>query len=290
MPHLALVCNALIWGVSWWPLRQLQSMGLHPLWATAIAFVLGTALIMAWRPSALAVLLRSPALWCLALAAGGTNAAFNWGVGIGEVVRVVLLFYLMPVWAALLAWLALGERPSRGAAARVGLALLGAVLVLKPHDAPWPVFAGLPDLLGLLGGMGFAVNNVILRRQAHQDTAARALAMFMGGILLPGVLAVALSSQGAIPVLPAFDPRWLLGALALGLAMFCGNMGLQYGASRLPVNISSVLMLTEIVFAAATAVWWGGEVLTPTVLAGGSLILLAAALAAREGVDAAHPA
>ena len=290
MPYLALVGNAMIWGLSWWPLRQLQAMGLHPLWATSIFFVLGTGLIMAWRPSALAVLLRSHALWCLALAAGCTNAAFNWGVSIGEVVRVVLLFYLMPVWAALLAWLTLGERPTPAAAWRVALALLGAVLVLKPADAPWPAFAGLPDVLGLVGGFGFAANNVILRQQVHQDTAARALAMFVGGILLPGGLAVVLTSQGFISPLPAFDARWLFGALALGLAMFCGNMALQYGASRVPVNISSVVMLTEIVFAAGSAVWWGGEVLTPVVIAGGGLILLAAVLAAREGAAAAHAA
>jgi len=99
-----------------------------------------------------------------------------------------------------------------------------------------------------------------------------------------------LSGQGLIPPLPAFDARWLFGALALGLAMFCGNMALQYGASRVPVNISSVVMLTEIVFAAGSAVWWGGEVLTPIVMAGGGLILLAAVLAAREGTAAAHAA
>ncbi|RZL00834.1 MAG: DMT family transporter [Rubrivivax sp.] len=287
MPYLALVCNAMIWGLSWWPLRQLQSLGLHPLWATAIFFVMSVGLILLWRPSSLGVLWRTPALWLLALAAGSTNAAFNWGVSIGEVVRVVLLFYLMPVWAVLLAWLALGERPTGAAVWRVALALLGAVLVLKPADGAWPVFSGLPDVLGVVGGLGFAVNNVVLRRQAHQDTSARALAMFMGGLLLPGTLALVLSAQGAIPPLPPVDPHWLLGALALGLAMFCGNMALQYGASRVPVSISSVVMLTEIVFAAGSAVWWGGEVLTATVMAGGALILLAAILAAREG-SAAH--
>ncbi|MGH6645730.1 DMT family transporter [Aquabacterium sp.] len=286
MPYLALVCNAMIWGLSWWPLRQLQSMGLHPLWATAIFFVMSVCLILLWRPSALGVLMRTPALWLLALAAGGTNAAFNWGVSIGEVVRVVLLFYLMPVWAVLLAWLALGERPTAAALWRVALALLGAVLVLKPADGAWPVFTGLPDVLGIVGGLGFAVNNVVLRRQAHQDTSARALAMFTGGLLLPGTLAMVLSAQGAIPPLPSFDPHWLLGALALGLAMFCGNMALQYGASRVPVSISSVVMLTEIVFAAGSAVWWGGEVLTATVMIGGGLILLAAVLATRESTSA----
>ena len=37
------------------------------------------------------------------LAAGTTNATFNWAVTLGDVVRVVLLFYLMPLWAVLLA-------------------------------------------------------------------------------------------------------------------------------------------------------------------------------------------
>ena len=32
----ALTFNAFVWGVSWWPLRELQSHGLHPLVSTAI--------------------------------------------------------------------------------------------------------------------------------------------------------------------------------------------------------------------------------------------------------------
>jgi drug/metabolite transporter (DMT)-like permease len=151
------------------------------------------------------------------------------------------------------------------------------------------VFAGLPDVLGLLGGLGFAINNVLLRRQSHQDASARALAMFIGGMILPGLLAWGLSADGVITPIPAFDLRWLLGALALGLAMICGNMALQYGAARVPVSISSVVMLTEILFAAGSAVLFGNEVLTSSVLMGGGLILLAAVLATREGA-AAHTA
>ncbi|HYN60066.1 MAG TPA: EamA family transporter, partial [Rubrivivax sp.] len=36
LPVLALVFNAFTWGVSWWPFRQLEALGLHPLWATAL--------------------------------------------------------------------------------------------------------------------------------------------------------------------------------------------------------------------------------------------------------------
>ena len=106
---LALLVNAFIWGVSWWPFRYLQSLGVHPLWATALTYAVVVALIVGRRPQALRQLLAAPTLWVLALAAGCTNAAFNWAVSIGDVVRVVLLFYLMPLWSVLLARQVLAE-------------------------------------------------------------------------------------------------------------------------------------------------------------------------------------
>src|SRR5204863_4715497 len=130
---LALVFNALVWGTSWWPFRWLQSAGLHPLWATALIYTIASAVIVILRPGAPGQVLRTPALWLLVAAAGTTNAAFNWGVVIGDVVRVVLLFYLMPLWTVLLARVLLGERLTVGALLRTGLALVGAAIVLWPE-------------------------------------------------------------------------------------------------------------------------------------------------------------
>ena len=48
-------------------------------------------------------------------------------------VRVILLFYLMPAWAVLLAWRILGERPTPSALLRLALAFAGVVLVLLPE-------------------------------------------------------------------------------------------------------------------------------------------------------------
>ena len=51
--------------------------------------------------------------------------------------------------------------------------------------------AQLADWLGLIGGLSFALNNVMLRREAHRSRVARALAMFTGGALISGAVALA---------------------------------------------------------------------------------------------------
>ena len=69
MPYLGLLFNALVWGVSWWPLRQLQNLGLHPVWATMCFFAIGVLILLATRPQALRLVLQQPMLWALAMAA-----------------------------------------------------------------------------------------------------------------------------------------------------------------------------------------------------------------------------
>ena len=46
LPVGALLLNALVWGVSWWPFRFLHARGLHPLWATALMYVLAVAVLL----------------------------------------------------------------------------------------------------------------------------------------------------------------------------------------------------------------------------------------------------
>lgn len=287
---LALTLNAFVWGVSWWPLRQLHEAGLHPLWATALVYAAVVVVIGLRWPQAFAQMGRAPVLWVLAAAAGCTNATFNWGVSIGDVVRVVLLFYLMPLWSVLLARLLLHERLSAWAGLRIVLALAGAAIVLKPAGAGWPLPSSLPDWLGIAGGFSFALNNVMLRREAAQPSEARALAMFVGGMAVSGLLALLLGALGAAGVGPLPAPRveWLGIASLLAAAMLAANLALQYGAARLRASTTAVIMLTEVVFATASAVWWGEQLMTPQVWLGGALILAAAALATVEPEGPGH--
>jgi drug/metabolite transporter (DMT)-like permease len=287
LPALALVFNAFTWGVSWWPFRQLEGAGLHPLAATALIYLLAVAAITLARPAAWREVLAHPALWVLVLASGTTNAAFNWAVTMGDVVRIVLLFYLMPVWAVLLARALLHEPLSGGALLRVGLALAGALVILWPRDgAGWPLPRTLAEWLGVVGGFSFALNNVMLRREAARSEAARALAMFAGGALVSSLLMLALSGRGVVPGLAELSWGWVAGVVALGAVFLASNLALQFGAARLAANTTAVIMLVEVLFASVSAVLLGAGTVDLRVLIGGAAIIAAAVSAALQNSSA----
>lgn len=288
LPVLGLLVNAFTWGVSWWPLRHLESAGLHPLWATTLLYAVASVVMIAWRPSGLRELFNAPALWVILLASGGTNACFNWAVTVGEVTRVVLLFYLAPLWMVLLARWLLGERLHAGVWLRVALALAGAAIVLlaQPADAVASARppSALADALALIGGVLFALFNVMLRREADRPETGRALAMFLGGVLVPGAVALVATASGGDVAWPPVQQGawlgWIWPLLALAGAFLLANLALQYGAARLPSQITAVVMPSEVVFAAVSAAWLAGEVLSGAALLGGALILAATLLAA----------
>lgn len=276
--------NALVFGLSWWPLRQLQTLGWHPLWATACVFAVAVVLLLVLYPQAPRGFAQSRWIWLLALASGITNVGFNWSVTIGDVVRAVLLFYMMPAWSVLLAWPLLGERPSAASLLRLGLALAGVVAVLKSPDMPWPVPSGLADWLALGAGFTFALTNILLKKLADAPDASqtsepsRMLAMFGGGAVMALAVAVMGQYTGAVPAAAPQGLTWLPWALGLCVSLLLGNLALQYGAGRLSASTTSLIMLTEILFASVSSAWAGTGEITSRTLAGGALILVASLL------------
>ena len=306
---LALVLNALVWGLSWWPLRELNAHGLHPLWSTAWVFSLAALVLVLINPSGWRHFKQHPQLWWLMAASGLTNVGFNWAVTTGDVVRVVLLFYLMPTWSLLLAWWLLKERPSRAALARLGLALLGVVWVLKTPESPWPVPQDLSDVLALLGGFCFALTNIWLLRLQDTPESARMTAMFGGGALMALTCAVLASVTGVVPAAQVWttasdaqgvsallawlsDPLlaqqtsdWAPWVLGLSAAFLASNYALQYGAARLSAHTTAMVMMSEVVFASVSSVALGASTLSWRVGLGGGMIVLAALLASHAQTD-----
>lgn len=284
LPVLALLFNALIWGLAWWPFRQMLDAGLHPLWATALMYAAIVAVLTLARPGIWAQARAVPALLLLAFSSGLNNVAFNWAISIGDVVRVILLFYLMPAWAVLLAWRILGERPTPAALGRLALAFAGVLLVLWPQgagaSARLSATLGLADGLALLGGFMFALTNVLLRRMQAVPSQARMLAMFVGCCAMALLAALGGQALALVPAFPAFDARWALAAAGLAVLLMVGNWALQYGAARLAAGTTAVVMLSEVVFASGSSMLAGSAQPTAQTLLGGTLVVGAALLAA----------
>ena len=276
-----LLLNAFVWGLSWWPFKRLESLGLHPLWATTVVYGLSFMVIALWCRIArvpAGAWRAHPGLWWLLIASGLTNVGFNWAVTVGDVVRVVLLFYLMPAWSVLVAWWLLGERPTRGALLRLLLALAGLVVVLHRPESPWPVPESLADVLGLLGGFSFALTNALLLKLKSTPESSRMLAMFGGGAAMATLTALLAGHSALVVQHTLWSPDWNSPVLVLTLAFLGGNIALQYGAARLPAHTTALVMLSEVVFASASSVILGASGWDARTLWGGALILLAAVL------------
>src|SRR4051812_40387325 len=111
-PAWALLAGAALWGVVWFPYRLLAHAGIDGIWATlatyGIAFVVGSVVFRKHFPrrvGGLAMLMGA--------AIGWSNLAYVLGVLEGEVMRVLLLFYLAPLWTVPIARLLLDERLDR---------------------------------------------------------------------------------------------------------------------------------------------------------------------------------
>ncbi len=285
LPILALLFNAFVWGLAWWPFRLMHAAGLHPLWATAVMYCGVLVALLALRPGLWAQVRAHPQLWLLALSSGLNNVAFNWAVTVGDVVRVILLFYLMPAWAVLLAWKVLGERPTAGAIARLALAFAGVVLVIWPGDASAQALLhglSMADGLALLGGFMFALTNVTLRRLHAVPGQARMFSMFGGCMLMALAVGTIGLHAGVVEPFPAPNATWIATAALLAGVLLLGNWALQFGASRLAAGTTAIVMLSEVVFASVSSVLLSAATLQPRTLLGGGMIVLAALLASLQ--------
>lgn len=216
----------------------------------------------------------------IAISSGWTNVAFILSVLDGNVVRVLLLFYLSPLWTVALGWSVLGERVSALAATSIGIAMSGALLMLWEPSLgfPWP--RDRIDLLAISAGIAFAVSNVLIRKTQQVSVTTKTTASWIGVVVIAGLLLL----YKAVPI-PVVDSDVLMSAVALGIGgIVIMTLAVQYGVTHMPVHRSAVILLFEIVTGALSAQLLTDEIVLPIEWAGGALIVLAAYLSAHQAV------
>ena len=206
-------------------------------------------------------------MFWLALAAGGCNLAYVLAALSGEIVRVMLLFYLAPLWTVVLSRVLLGEHLSRAGVPVLVLSLAGAAIILWQPGIGLPLPQSKADWLGLFAGLSFALFNVLSRRVRDLSIESRVMVSFAGVVLiLCGLGRVQMPTSGLMVV-------WLL--LAIGLVLVLANVIVQYGLARLASNRAIVIMITEVGFAAVSSWLLAGETFGLREGVGGAVIIAA---------------
>ena len=223
-------------------------------------------------------------LLCIGLAAGWTNLAYVLAVIEGEVMRVLLLFYLAPLWTVLLARLLLGEKVSLPGAAVIGLSLAGAVVMLWQPSLGLPLPENGAEWLGLAAGFLFAFANVLIRKAQELSIEVKSMAVFAGVVVVG--LAVLPFEPGAVTLPPMAG--WLLVAL-IGLVLLATNLFVQYGLTHTPANRAIVIFLFELLVAALASWLLAGEAMTLKEWLGGAMIVAASLFSGKLAAHETEP-
>jgi len=280
MPVAGLLSGALVWGLIWYPYRALQDAGISGTLATgmtyAFALLCGAFILpRLWRERA------SLNGWVLViiLSAGWANLGYVEGMLHGDVMRVLLLFYLAPVWTILFSYWLLDEKLDKYGYAIIWLSLAGALIMLWKPELGLPIPQSISDWMGLTAGMGFALSNVVTRRSTHLSLEVKAFSQWMGTLTLS--LPFLLWQGGILQQLETVSlSTWGL-MLLMGLVLCTTSFAVQYGVTHMAANRAVVLFLFELVVAAISSWLLAAESMNLREWLGAALIVSATLLTSR---------
>ena len=254
-----------MWGLIWYPYRVLQDTGVTGPLATLITYTLAILcsafmLPRVWRELRLYYKVRA-GWWgaALVLSAGWSNLGYVLAMLHGEVMRVLLLFYLAPLWTIMFSYWLLGERLNRYGYMVIALSFSGAAIMLWSPQRGLPLPQNISEWIGLSAGMSFALSNVVSRRAAHLSVETKSCSVLLGTALLTAPL---LPWQSGMPSqLTAMDMQsWLILGL-LGIVLCATGFAVQYGVTHMLSNRAMLLFLFELVVAALSSYFLANEVM-----------------------------
>lgn len=275
-PVICLLTGATVWGLVWYPYRVLEAQGMGAIESSILTYLVAflTGLVL-WRKK-LRTFRFHPMLIAVGLAAGACNLGFVAGTLLGEVTRVLLLFYLSPLWTVIFARLLLGEKLSPIGALIIAISLAGASVMLWDPELglPWPQTTA--EWLGLGAGISFALSNVLIKKTSDLPIEQKVLSVFTGVMALSVLLWPFFpSAQWQLPV-----SSWVM-LLIVGITLVFTNAIVQYAITHTRAAQAIVVMIFELVVAAIGSWLLAGETLELRDWIGGALIVGASLLSSR---------
>ena len=272
---LMLVALCLLWGVTW-PAMKIALVEIPPLSMRTLTAAAGAVTLLAVC-LATRTRLRVPAnAWAHVVAIAFLNiGAFSLLTAYAQVAaatsRVTILIYTMPIWAVLLAWLVLREKPNARQLLSVVLCALGLVVLIAP-------VAGVPLglLLAAIAGASWGAGTVYVK-WARLDIDSLALAFWQLVVAFILIAACLLLFDGRLDIDRAHAPALLATAFS-GIV----GSGIAYAmwfaiVRRLPAATASLGALGIPVVGVLSTVLIIGERPTATDIVGFALIFAASA-------------
>ncbi len=285
LPILGLLSGALIWGVIWYPYRLIEQAGTSGVLATfltySIALVIGLSVSgPIWKELKVA----GWAGLVLMLCSGWANFGYVMATLEGEIMRVLLLFYLAPLWTVFFAHFMLGEKLNRYGYGVIALSFSGALVMLWRPELGVPIPQNRAEWIGLSAGMAFAMANVLVRQTSHLSIAFKSTSIWFGVVLMTGI-AILMNYEITQQIQHVENNSWAL-LVIIGLVICATSFAVQYGLTHTPANQAIVIFLFELVFAAIASYLLAGEHMNLQEIIGALLIVSASLLSGRLHVVA----
>lgn len=280
-----LLFGAICWGIIWYPYRLMAEVGLSGIVASFYTYLIAfsfAALVSVhhWRRG---FNMPKHIVW-LCIAAGWTNISYVLAIIDGEVMRVMLLFYLAPIWTLLLAHFWLKEKTNRSGLIAIFVSLIGAgIMLYDPTLGPWPLPKSAAEWLAVSAGMSFSLTNVITRKSTHLSIRAKSFAVWFGVLIVAVVMMLFLDVDFVNPLL-INTYQWLVMVMIAAL-LILATVFVQYGITQLTAVRASILFMFELVVAAIAAYYLANESMQLNEWVGGALIVLSAIYASYHQED-----
>lgn len=269
-----LLSGAIVWGLIWYPYRLLDEAGISGALSSLLTYLVAVALGLMLFPAAFARIRHAGWMALLiGFSAGWTNLAYVLAIIQGEVMRVLLLFYLSPFWTVILARLLLREKTGAAGYGVISLSLTGAVVMLWRPEFGLPLPQNQAEWLALSAGLMFALSNVLARKANDLDIQIKSLSIWIGVGLL-SLLPVLWAPSVAQPLAALAWEGWLW-LLFIGAAIFGVTLTVQFGLSHTAANQAIVIFLFELVVAAISSYFLAGECMALQEWLGGAMIVAA---------------
>jgi len=277
---LSVALGAALWGLFWIPLRFLDERGVTGLWAVALVmFALIIPAFIALACSRKLHTLKSADAWLIGCALGLSTVLYFTGIIVSDVIRVVFLFYLLPVWTTLAARIIYKEPITHTRLLVITIALIGLWLLLGGGNSI-PIPNNIGDWCGLLAGACWGFSLAAIRGKDDVDAGAMVCTTAVGATIIAVVMALLLSNVGLSELVST--PKVESWPLVLGIALVFSTLlllpsliGQVWGAQRIAAPTAALLTMSEILVATVSAYVLVGTELNAISFFGAMIILIA---------------